>query len=68
MKAIEGGGVSHVFYKLMLFYKVFIKLQVAFYRFKEFNFFLRYDQSKSDCITGSLWEGETKAAKKRVFH
>ena len=56
-----------VFYKLILFYKVFTKLQVAFYCFKEFKLFFRYDQSKSDRITGSLWEGKTKMAKKVYF-
>ena len=34
-----GGGVDHVFYKLILFYRVFTKLQVAFYRFKKFKLF-----------------------------
>ena len=33
------GGVSHVFYKLILFYLVFTKLQDAFYRFKKFELF-----------------------------
>ena len=28
---------------------------------------MRYDQSKSGHITGSLWEGETKTAKKDSF-
>ena len=37
-KAI-GGGVSHVFYKLILFYSFFSKLQDAFYRFKKFELF-----------------------------
>ena len=30
-------GVSHVFYKLILFYRVFTKLQVALYCFKNFK-------------------------------
>ena len=58
-KAI-GRGVSHVFYKLILFFRVFTKLQVVFYRLKNFKLFLRYDQSKSGRITGSLWKGKTK--------
>ena len=32
-------GVSHDFYKLILFYRVFTKLQVAFYCFKKFKLF-----------------------------
>ena len=35
IKAI--GGVNHVFYKLMLFCRVFTKFQVAFYRFQKFK-------------------------------
>ena len=38
VKGIGGGG-DHVFYKLILFYRVFTKLQVAFYRFKKFKLF-----------------------------
>ena len=34
-----GGGVDHVFYKLILFYRVITKLQVAFYRLKKFKLF-----------------------------
>ena len=37
VKAI--GEVNHVFYKLILFYRVFSKLQDAFYRFKKFKYF-----------------------------
>ena len=62
-----GGGVNHVFYKLILFYRVFTKLQVGFYRFKKLIYFLRYEQSKLGRITGSLWEGKTKTAKKDYF-
>ena len=32
-------GVNHVVYKLIIFYTVFTKLQVAFYRFKKFKMF-----------------------------
>ena len=34
---------------------------------KNSNYFFRYDQSKSDRITGSLWEGKTKTAEKDYF-
>ena len=30
---VTGERVSHVYYKLVIFYRVFTKLQVAFYRF-----------------------------------
>ena len=33
------GGVNHVFYKLILFYRVLTKFQVAFYCFKNQNSF-----------------------------
>ena len=52
IKAIGGRG-KPCFYNLILFYRVFTKLQVAFYRFKKIKLFLRYDQSKSRRITGS---------------
>ena len=35
VKAI--GGVTNVFYKLILFYRVFTKFQIVFCRFKKFK-------------------------------
>ena len=55
-------GVSHVFYKLFLFYRVFTKLQVAFYHLKKI--FFEIWPVKVGCITGSLWDGKTKTTKK----
>ena len=34
---------------------------------KNLIYFLRYDQSKSEATTGSLWEAQTKTAKKDYF-
>ena len=52
------------FYKLILFYRVFTKLQVAFYRFKKLKLFFEIRPVKVGRITGFLWEGETKTEKK----
>ena len=60
-------GGKPCFYKLILSYRVFSKLQDALYRLRKFKLFLRYDQSKSGHIIGSLWEGKTKTAKKDYF-
>ena len=57
-------GVNYAFYKLILFYRVISKLQVAFYRLKKFELvFLRYDQSNYS-ITGTSLERKTNTAKK----
>ena len=66
IKAI-GGGVSHVFYKLILFYRVFLRFKMLFIVLKNSYYFFRYDQSKSGRIIGSLWEGKTKIGKKDYF-
>ena len=55
-------GFNHVFYKLILFYRVLTKFQDAFYRFKKLKLFLRDDWSKSGRLTGFLLEGKTKTA------
>ena len=34
------GGLSHVFFQLILYYRVFTKFQVAFYRFKKLKLFI----------------------------
>ena len=61
------GEVSHVFYKLIIFYRVFTKLQIAFDCFKISNYFLRYDRSNLGHLTGSLWEEKTKTVKLDYF-
>ena len=63
-KAIER-GVSHVFYKLVVEFLLSFKL--LFKVLKSSNYFLKYDWSKSGSITGSLWEGKIKTAKKDYF-
>ena len=35
--------------------------------FYNLKYFLRYSISKSEAITGSLWEAQTKTAKKDYF-
>ena len=44
IKAI--GGVNHIFYKLILFYRVFTEFQVAFYRFQKFKLVFEIKQVK----------------------
>ena len=40
---------------------------MLFTDFKNSKQFLRYDQSKSEATTGTLWEAKTKTAKKDYF-
>ena len=40
---------------------------MLFTDFRNSKQFLRYDRSKSEAITGSLWEAQTKTAKKYYF-
>ena len=40
---------------------------MLFTDFKNSKYFLRYDRLKSEATTGSLWEAQTKTAKK-IFH
>ena len=56
-KSLGHRGVSHVLYKLILLYRVFTTVYIAFYGFKNSNYFLRYDRIMSGCIIGSSWEG-----------
>ena len=66
VKAI--GGVKPYFLQVDLFFiKFLLSFKMLFTVLKNSNYFLRYDQSKSSRTTGSLWEGETKTAKKEYF-
>ena len=40
---------------------------MLFTDFRNSKKFLRYDRSKSEATTGSLWEAQTKTAKKDYF-
>ena len=40
---------------------------MLFTEFKISKLLLRYDQSKSEATTGSLWEAQNKTAKKDYF-
>ena len=40
---------------------------MLFTDFKNLKEFLRYDRSQSEATTGSLWEAQTKTAKKDYF-
>ena len=53
VKATGGEGVNHLFYKLILFHRVFTEFEVASYGSKNSNWFLRYDWSKLGLITGT---------------
>ena len=46
------------------FIKFLLSFKMLFTVLKKLYYFVRYDQSKSDRLTGSLWERETKTAKK----
>ena len=67
IKAI-GEGVSHVFNKLILFKKIFTKLQVALYRFKEFILFFEIWPVKVGPHNRYLMERKNKNKKKSLFH
>ena len=60
------GVVSHVFTCWSYFIEFLLRLKLLFTVLK--NYFLRYDQPKLGRIAGSLWEGKTKTANKKLFH
>ena len=60
------GGVDHVFYKLILFYRVLTELQVAFYRFKKFKLF--FELWLVNLHNRYLIGRENKYGKKSLFH
>ena len=41
---------------------------MLFTDFRNSKPFLRYDRSKSEATTGTLWEAQAKTAKKKLFH
>ena len=49
------------------FIEFLLRFKLLFTVLKNSNYFLWYDQSKSGCITGSLWKGKTKTEKLDYF-
>ena len=63
-----GKGVTYVFYKLILFYTVFTKLQFAFYSFKKFELFFEIWPIKIGPHNRYLMGRKNENGKKSLFH
>ena len=61
-------GLNHVFYKWILFYRVFNILQVAFYRFKKFKLFFEIWPVKVGLYNRYLIGRENENGEKSQFH
>ena len=60
-------GVSNVFYKLVLFYKIFSKLQDAFYGFKKFELFFEISPVQVRLHKVPFGKGKLKQHKKTIL-
>ena len=53
-------GYAMFFTSWFYFIEFLLSFKLLFTVFKNSNYFLRYDRSKSGCITGFLWEAQSK--------